>query len=98
MPLYTDDDHDDLVDAAMNANPRQQREGLARVAGILEQSAIAYGVMGGMNFYLRGSGRTTGDIDLAVDNPPRMETLLRIFDDKPESVPDGPLFLALCLS
>lgn len=36
--------------------------------------------MGGMNFYLRGSGRTTGDVDIAVDNPPRMEALLRIFN------------------
>ncbi|CRK30354.1 hypothetical protein BN1708_000886 [Verticillium longisporum] len=80
MPNYTEDDLEHLEESAETARPGHQSQALAFVAGILERNAIAYGVMGGMNFYLRGSGRTTGDVDIAVDNPPRMEALLSIFN------------------
>ncbi|EGY23288.1 uncharacterized protein VDAG_04726 [Verticillium dahliae VdLs.17] len=80
MPNYTEDDLEHLEESAEMARPGHQAQALALVAGVLERNAIAYGVMGGMNFYLRGSGRTTGDVDIAVDNPPRMEALLSIFN------------------
>ncbi|RNJ58301.1 hypothetical protein D7B24_004941 [Verticillium nonalfalfae] len=80
MPYYTEDRLEYLEESAQTARPGDQSQALALVAGILERNAIAYGVMGGMNFYLRGSSRTTGDVDIAVDNPPRMEALLSIFN------------------
>ncbi|PNH26968.1 hypothetical protein VD0002_g6671 [Verticillium dahliae] len=67
MPNYTEDDLEHLEESAEMARPGHQAQALALVAGVLERNAIAYGVMGGMNFYLRGSGRTTGDVDIAVD-------------------------------
>ncbi|KAK1767438.1 hypothetical protein QBC33DRAFT_68820 [Phialemonium atrogriseum] len=82
MPTYTEDDLDGLEEAAENASPDQQSIGLEFVAGVLEGNSITYGVMGGMNFYLPGSGRATGDVDIAVDNPPRMGDLLTVFDNQ----------------
>lgn len=86
MPSYTDDQLDDLEEAAETSTPQDQKAALAIVSGLLERNAISYGVMGGMNFYLRGSGRATGDVDIAVDNPPRMDSLLTIFNSHPKSV------------
>ncbi|KAK2602273.1 hypothetical protein N8I77_008822 [Diaporthe amygdali] len=83
MPSYTDDQLDDLEEAAETSTPQDQKAALAIVSGLLERNAISYGVMGGMNFYLRGSGRATGDVDIAVDNPPRMDSLLTIFNSHP---------------
>lgn len=87
MPSYTFDQLDDLEEQAEDTPPQHQRVALALISGLLEQHAITYGLMGGMNFYLRGSGRTTGDVDIAVDNPPRMDSLLNIFNNNSESVP-----------
>ncbi|KAK7422971.1 hypothetical protein QQX98_001261 [Neonectria punicea] len=82
MPLYREEDLDDLEISAENANPDEQSVALGRVVRIFEENAITYGVMGGMNFYLRGSGRTTGDVDIAVDNRPRMDALLDVFNNQ----------------
>lgn len=91
MPSYTLDQLDDLEEQAQEPSPQYQRSALALVSSLLEQNAIAYGVMGGMNFYLRGSGRTTGDVDIAVDNQPRMSYLLDIFNGQRKSVPSRTL-------
>lgn len=87
MPTYTENDLDGLEEAAENASPDHQTIALEFVAGVLEENSITYGVMGGMNFYLRGSGRATGDVDIAVDNPPRMGDLLTVFDNQERLVP-----------
>jgi predicted nucleotidyltransferase len=81
MPKYTLDEQDDLEDAAEAPRPDAQSKALQLIAQILEQHSIAYAVMGGMNVFLRGSLRTTTDVDIAVDNPPKMEVLLDIFND-----------------
>lgn len=82
MPSYTLEGLDDLEMSAETATPEDQKVALAFVVGILEDIPIGYGVMGGMNFHLRGSGRTTTDIDVAIDNSPRMRDLLRVFDSE----------------
>ncbi|KAH8663797.1 hypothetical protein BGZ61DRAFT_539102 [Ilyonectria robusta] len=86
MPSYQADDLDDLEFAAEGASPDQQSIASSRVVRIFEENTITYGVMGGMNFYLRGSGRTTGDVDIAVHNRPRMDALLDIFNSYQGSV------------
>lgn len=80
MPSYTLDQLDDLELAAEGSSPETQEAALVLISGLFEQRSIIYGVIGGMNFYIRGSGRTTDDIDIAVDSTPRMDTLLNIFD------------------
>lgn len=79
MPTYTNDDLDDLEMAAETATPNQQLEALAFMVRTFESNGIAYAVMGGMDFYLRGSGRLTTDVDIAVDNPPPMADILGVF-------------------
>lgn len=86
MPSYTLDQLDDLEMATEDSSPADQRAALAYVAGLLEQHSITYGVTGGINFYLRGSGRTTEDIDIVVDNAPRMDAILDIFNTSSKSV------------
>lgn len=81
MPSYTLDQLDDLELAAEGSSPETQKEALVLISGLFEEHSIIYGVIGGMNFYIRGSGRTTDDIDMAVDSTPRMDTLLNIFDN-----------------
>lgn len=81
MPTYTDDDHDEMVEIASDARPDCQKEALAIIVDILERNQIAYGIMGGMNFFLRGSDRMTHDVDIAVDNPPRLDALLSLFEN-----------------
>jgi hypothetical protein len=93
MPSYTIDELDDLEQQAQNTPPQFQRAALGLVSSLLEENAITYGLIGGMNFYIRGSGRTTGDIDIAVDNRPRMDSLLNIFNDHRESVVPSKPFL-----
>ena len=82
MPTYTIEDLDDLEVAAEAASSLQQSTALALVVSIFERNSITYGVIGGMNFYLRGSKRTTLDVDIAVDNRPRMDDLLDIFNNQ----------------
>lgn len=83
MPTYTDDDHDEMLVMAARTNSDSQMEALEIVVDILERNRIAYGIMGGMNFFLRGSDRTTQDVDIAVDKPPRLNVLLSLFENIP---------------
>lgn len=80
MPKYTLDDLDDLEEAAAHAKPVEQSRALREVTEVLEQEFISYAVIGGMNFYLRGSGRTTSDVNIAVNDSPRMDAILGLFD------------------
>lgn len=86
MPCYTLDKLDDLEIAAEKANKINQKAALIIITGLLEQHNITYGIIGGMNFYLRGSGRTTEDIDIAVDNMPRIDSFLEKLDSHSKSV------------
>ena len=99
MPTYTVEDLEDLEEASESATPIEQSTALALVANVLEGSSIAYGVIGGMNFYLRGSGRTTGDVDIAVDRRPRMDALLNLFNSQQRLIPNVFYFrpIASCL-
>ncbi|KAJ4387218.1 hypothetical protein N0V93_007807 [Gnomoniopsis smithogilvyi] len=81
MPFYTLSEQDDLEEQSGVTPTTFQTSALILVSSLLEQHRITYGLIGGMNFCLRGSGRTTSDIDIAVDNRPRMETLLDIFNN-----------------
>ncbi|KAI9903519.1 hypothetical protein N3K66_000048 [Trichothecium roseum] len=83
MPKYTLDDLDDLEEAAAHAKPVEQSRALREVTKVLEQEFISYAVIGGMDFYLRGSGRTTSDVHIAVNDSPRMDALLGLFDPDP---------------
>lgn len=94
MPAYTMDDLDDLEEQAESSGPMHQIPALALVSGLLESNRIPYGVMGGMNFYLRGSQRVTGDVDIAVDNPPRMDALLNIFNGHPKLVSTNSIYMS----
>lgn len=86
MPSYTLDQLDDLELAAEDPSLRSLDQALALISGLFEQHGITYGIIGGMNFYVRGSGRTTEDIDIVVDNIPRMDSLLNIFNGSNELV------------
>ncbi len=70
------DELEGLEDKAGHANPDQQRAALQIVADIFNHNQLTYALMGGMNFFLRGSGRTTEDVDLAVTGDRKLEETL----------------------
>ncbi len=70
----------DLEEAAEGAGPDQQQKGLQIVADIFNHHQLSYGVMGGMNFYLRGSARTTQDVDIAVTGSQSLEATLDLLN------------------
>ncbi len=78
---YPPADLDDLEEAATEANPGNQKEALQIMADIFNAHQLPYGVMGGMNFYLRGSGRTTDDVDLAVTGTQSLQATLDLLND-----------------
>lgn len=79
---YPPADLDDLEEAATQATPEQQREALQVVADIFNAHQLPYGLMGGMNFYLRGSGRTTDDADLAVTGTQSLQATLDLLNEE----------------
>lgn len=90
MPLYDIKDMDRLEENARRATPAQQQTALRFVVGLLEGNCITYGVMGGMNFFLRGSGRATDDVDLAIDSPPLLGNVLELFGGRDRQVDSPP--------
>ncbi len=78
---YPPADLDDLEEEATAATPNQQKEALQIVADIFNAHGLPYGLMGGMNFYLRGSGRTTDDVDLAVTGTQSLQSTLDLLND-----------------
>jgi hypothetical protein len=77
---YPPADLDDLEEAAAVALPDQQKIALQIVADIFNSHQLSYGLMGGMNFFLRGSGRTTQDVDLAVTRAQSLEATLNLLN------------------
>ncbi len=80
--FYPPADLDDLEEEAETATPEQQRRGLQVVADIFNAAGLPYALMGGMNFYLRGSGRTTQDVDLAVSGAVQLEAILNLLNNE----------------
>jgi hypothetical protein len=79
---YPPADLDDLEEAAAQATADHQREALQVVADIFNAHQLPYGLMGGMNFYLRGSGRTTEDADLAVTGTQSLQATLDLLNEE----------------
>lgn len=79
---YPPADLDDLEEASESAQPDQQIKGLLVVADIFNRHNLSYGLMGGMNFYLRGSGRTSQDVDIAVTGSQSLEKTLYLLNDE----------------
>ncbi|KAH6848027.1 hypothetical protein B0I37DRAFT_156188 [Chaetomium sp. MPI-CAGE-AT-0009] len=77
---YPPADLDELEEVATEATVSQQIEALQRIADIFNHHKLPYGLMGGMNFYLRGSGRTTDDVDLAVTGSQSLQTTLDLLN------------------
>ncbi|KAK4100772.1 hypothetical protein N658DRAFT_496859 [Parathielavia hyrcaniae] len=78
---YPPADLDDLEEEAESARPGHQKIPLEAVADIFNSNQVVYGLMGGMNFYLRGSGRATQDVDIAVSNgAPSLEVALTLLN------------------
>lgn len=78
---YPPADLDDLEEEAAGADPEQQKAALQIVGEIFNSSELTYALMGGMNFYLRGSGRTTQDVDIAVTKSHSLEAILNLLND-----------------
>ncbi|KAK4235159.1 hypothetical protein C8A03DRAFT_18062 [Achaetomium macrosporum] len=78
---YPPADLDELEEAATNATPNHQKEALQIIADIFHHHNLPYGLMGGMNFYFRGSGRSTDDVDLAVTGTQSLEETLDLLND-----------------
>jgi hypothetical protein len=77
---YPPADLDELEEAATEATVSAQIEALQIVADIFNHHQLPYGLMGGMNFYLRGSGRTTDDVDLAVTGSQSLQATLDLLN------------------
>ncbi|KAL2131437.1 hypothetical protein VTI74DRAFT_5106 [Chaetomium olivicolor] len=79
---YPPADLDELEEAATLATSEQQKEGLQVIGDIFNANKLPYGVMGGTNFYLRGSGRTTDDVDVAVTGTQSLEATLNLLNEE----------------
>jgi hypothetical protein len=88
---YPPADLDDLEEEAESATPEQQKIGLQIVGDIFNRNQLVYALMGGMNFYLRGSGRTTQDVDLAVSKLQSLESTLDLLNEDDRWVTNCPL-------
>ncbi|KAK4139941.1 uncharacterized protein C8A04DRAFT_32579 [Dichotomopilus funicola] len=77
---YPPADLDELEEEATQADVSSQVAALQIVAGIFNRAGLPYGVMGGMNFYFRGTGRTTDDVDLAVTGEQSLEKTLELLE------------------
>lgn len=93
--FYPPADLDELEEAATEATPGQQKEALQIVADIFNRHQLPYGLMGGMNFYFRGSGRSTDDVDLAVTGAQSLQATLDLLNEDERWVPLGTLALML---
>ncbi|KAK4152575.1 hypothetical protein C8A00DRAFT_16135 [Chaetomidium leptoderma] len=78
---YPPADLDELEEIATEATPDQQREALQMIADVFHHHQLPYGLMGGMNFYFRGSSRTTDDVDLAVTGSQSLQATLDLLND-----------------
>jgi hypothetical protein len=77
---YPPADLDELEEAATAATVSQQTEALQIVADIFDHHGLPYGVMGGTNFYFRGSGRTTDFLYLLVTGSQTLHATLALLD------------------
>lgn len=80
--VYSVNDLDDYEEEAEGADAQHQTAALKIIAAILNNARVTYGLMGGMNFYLRGSGRTTQDVDLAVSRSTSLSAVLDLLNNE----------------
>jgi hypothetical protein len=80
--VYSVNDLDDYEEEAETADAQHQTAALKIIATILNNARVTYGLMGGMNFYLRGSGRTTQDVDLAVSRSTSLSSVLDLLNNE----------------
>ncbi|KAK4139918.1 uncharacterized protein C8A04DRAFT_15421, partial [Dichotomopilus funicola] len=73
---YPPEDLDELEELAEAATGPQQEAALQIIAAHFHDAHLAYGVMGGLNFCVRGSGRATQDVDVAVSKNRSLEATL----------------------
>ncbi len=72
---------------AAHAQIRHLEAALQIIANIFERRGLVYAVMGGMNFYLRGSPRTTRDVDLTVDGRWQLDNVLYLLNNDSRYAP-----------
>lgn len=63
---YHIDNLDDLEEKAADANSRNFAAALDYISRLLNRNSVSWALMGGYSLSLRGSGRQTFDIDVAV--------------------------------
>ena len=63
---YHINDLDDLEEKAVDANSRNFAAARDYVSRLLNRNSVRWALMGGYSLSLRGSGRRTFDIDVAV--------------------------------
>lgn len=80
--VYSVVDLDEFEEEAESADAQHQTAALKIIASILNNAGVTYGLMGGMNFYLRGSGRTTQDVDLAVGRSNSLSAVLDLLNNE----------------
>lgn len=78
---YPPEDLDDLEELAESATGPHLEAALQIIAAHFRDAHLAYGVMGGFNFYVRGSGRATQDVDVAVSKNRSLEATLGLLSD-----------------
>ena len=64
---YTADELDDLEELASDPSDANLRRASNYMVHLLAESRVGHGLMGGYSLYLRGSGRRTIDVDIAVN-------------------------------
>ncbi|KAK3324876.1 hypothetical protein B0H66DRAFT_106284 [Apodospora peruviana] len=74
---------DDLEEDALDCTISQRLEALQIVAAVFDLNGLDYGLIGGTNFFLRGSDRTTTDVDIAVTGRTSMAEVLEMLDHDP---------------
>ncbi|KAK3293764.1 uncharacterized protein B0H64DRAFT_364605 [Chaetomium fimeti] len=84
----------ELEEQAESASGRHQTTALGIIASIFNNAGLAYALMGGMNFYLRGSGRTTQDVDLAVNRRPSLGHILDLLNNESRPGPNSRMLWA----
>jgi hypothetical protein len=72
----------ELEQEAESVRPREQETALQILGEIFyNNNQLAHALMGGMNFYWRGSGRTTHDVDVAVTAGQSLEATLNVLNE-----------------
>lgn len=75
------DELDDLEESSLDCTTTHRLEALCIVARVFNANNLEYGLIGGTNFYLRGSDRTTTDVDIAISGKWSLAQVLDMLGD-----------------